>query len=163
MRSPSRERRKNAKTQKHKNTIHSEDSLLVTDATTNSPALGLSTAERTGSPVFRVLWWIAKAIDVFKYMKHTTPSQESCLSHSWLRFLPFSRRSLLSDFITDFHGTNGQTAHVIDHQDPFNGPGCHASLSTAYCTIHIVAVSNDKCIKSTTESTSIRVHFLTRS
>ncbi|KAJ5868120.1 hypothetical protein N7534_002673 [Penicillium rubens] len=44
----------------HKNTgtktYNSEDSLVVTHPTTNSPACGLSTAERTGSPVFHTLW-----------------------------------------------------------------------------------------------------------
>ncbi|KAJ5516011.1 hypothetical protein N7527_007571 [Penicillium freii] len=34
----------------------SEDSLVVTHPTTNSPACGLSTAERTGSPVVHTLW-----------------------------------------------------------------------------------------------------------
>ncbi len=33
---------------------------MVTHPTTNLPAHGLSTAERTGSPVFHVLWSIAK-------------------------------------------------------------------------------------------------------
>ncbi|KAJ5520711.1 hypothetical protein N7463_001164 [Penicillium fimorum] len=33
-----------------------EDSLVVTHPTTKSPACGLSTAERTGSPVFHTLW-----------------------------------------------------------------------------------------------------------
>ncbi|KGO78443.1 hypothetical protein PITC_069060 [Penicillium italicum] len=37
-------------------TYNSEDSLVVTHPTTNSPACGLSTAERTGSPVFHTLW-----------------------------------------------------------------------------------------------------------
>ncbi|KKA20051.1 Uncharacterized protein T310_5929, partial [Rasamsonia emersonii CBS 393.64] len=32
------------------------DSLVVTHPTTNQPACGLSTAERTGSPVFHTLW-----------------------------------------------------------------------------------------------------------
>ncbi|KAJ5512843.1 hypothetical protein N7463_002395 [Penicillium fimorum] len=36
--------------------IQAEDSLVVTHPTTNSPACGLSTAERTGSPVFHTLW-----------------------------------------------------------------------------------------------------------
>jgi hypothetical protein len=44
-------------------TINSRYSLVVTHPTTNLPAHGLSTAERTGSPVFHVLWSIAK--DVF--------------------------------------------------------------------------------------------------
>ncbi len=43
---------------KRTKTINNEDSLLVTDATTNSSACGLSTAERTGSPVLRILWSI---------------------------------------------------------------------------------------------------------
>ncbi|KAJ6117646.1 hypothetical protein N7512_007371 [Penicillium capsulatum] len=37
-------------------TYNSEDSLVVTHLTTNSPACGLSTAERTGSPVLHTLW-----------------------------------------------------------------------------------------------------------
>ncbi|KAJ5425425.1 hypothetical protein N7465_000495 [Penicillium sp. CMV-2018d] len=36
--------------------LANEDSLVVTHPTTNSPACGLSTAERTGSPVFHTLW-----------------------------------------------------------------------------------------------------------
>jgi hypothetical protein len=36
---------------------------VVTHPTTNLPARGLSTAERTGSPVFHVLWSIAKNVD----------------------------------------------------------------------------------------------------
>jgi hypothetical protein len=45
------------KTKKNKTkTYNSEDSLVVTHPTTNSPACGLSTAERTGSPVFHTLW-----------------------------------------------------------------------------------------------------------
>ncbi|KAJ5794600.1 hypothetical protein N7457_001199 [Penicillium paradoxum] len=39
-----------------KKTYNSEDSLVVTHPTTNSPACGLSTAERTGSPIFHTLW-----------------------------------------------------------------------------------------------------------
>ena len=49
-----REAKKRAKT------INSRDSLVVTHPTTNLPAYGLSTAERTGSPVFHTLWSIAK-------------------------------------------------------------------------------------------------------
>jgi hypothetical protein len=41
-------------------TINSRYSLVVTHPTTNLPARGLSTAERTGSPVLHVLWSIAK-------------------------------------------------------------------------------------------------------
>ena len=37
-------------------TYNSWDSHVVTHHTTNQPACGLSTAERTGSPVFHTLW-----------------------------------------------------------------------------------------------------------
>ena len=37
-------------------TYNSRDSLVVTHPTTNRPACGLSTAERTGSPVLHTLW-----------------------------------------------------------------------------------------------------------
>ena len=37
-------------------TYNSRDSLVVTHLTTNLPACGLSTAERTGSPVLHTLW-----------------------------------------------------------------------------------------------------------
>ncbi|KAJ6184931.1 hypothetical protein N7519_006232 [Penicillium mononematosum] len=47
---------KRKKKKKHAKTYNSEDSLVVTHPTTNSPACGLSTAERTGSPVFHTLW-----------------------------------------------------------------------------------------------------------
>ncbi|RAK87994.1 hypothetical protein BO79DRAFT_218343 [Aspergillus costaricaensis CBS 115574] len=39
-----------------RNTYNRRDSLVVTHPTTNLPACGLSTAERTGSPVFHTLW-----------------------------------------------------------------------------------------------------------
>ena len=42
--------------EKKRRTYNSEDSLVVTHPTTNSPACGLSTAERTGSPIFHTLW-----------------------------------------------------------------------------------------------------------
>jgi hypothetical protein len=43
-------------------TINITDSLVVTHPTTNVTAHCLSTAERTGSPVFSVLWSIAKVL-----------------------------------------------------------------------------------------------------
>ncbi len=46
--------------EKQTKTINSRYSLVVTHPTTNRPAHGLSTAERTGSPVFHVLWSIAE-------------------------------------------------------------------------------------------------------
>jgi hypothetical protein len=42
--------------QKSTKTYNSRDSLVVTHPTTNLPACGLSTAERTGSPVLHTLW-----------------------------------------------------------------------------------------------------------
>jgi hypothetical protein len=45
-------------------TINITDSLVVTHPTTNVTAHCLSTAERTGSPVFSVLWSIAKTVDL---------------------------------------------------------------------------------------------------
>ncbi|KAJ9483958.1 hypothetical protein VN97_g9437 [Penicillium thymicola] len=47
---------KMAQQKSKRKTYNSEDSLVVTHPTTNSPACGLSTAERTGSPVFHTLW-----------------------------------------------------------------------------------------------------------
>src|SRR2546421_12716391 len=41
-------------------TINSRYSLVVTHPTTNLPAHGLSTTERTGSPALHVLWSIAE-------------------------------------------------------------------------------------------------------
>jgi hypothetical protein len=48
-------------------TINSRYSLVVTHPTTNLPAHGLSTTERTGSSVFHVLWSIAmrEALDFY--------------------------------------------------------------------------------------------------
>ncbi|KAJ6054142.1 uncharacterized protein N7446_010154 [Penicillium canescens] len=46
-----------SKQQKKKTkTYNSKGSLVVTHLTTNLPACGLSTAERTGSPVLHTLW-----------------------------------------------------------------------------------------------------------
>ena len=47
-------------TYKKTKTINSGDSLVVTHPTTNQPARSLSMAERTGSPIFFVLWSIAE-------------------------------------------------------------------------------------------------------
>ncbi|KAJ5585773.1 hypothetical protein N7450_005560, partial [Penicillium hetheringtonii] len=44
------------KTDKKTKTYNSRDSHVVTHHTTNLPACGLSTAERTGSPVLHTLW-----------------------------------------------------------------------------------------------------------
>jgi hypothetical protein len=44
------------KREKTKKTYNSWDSLVVTHPTTNQPACGLSTAERTGSPISHTLW-----------------------------------------------------------------------------------------------------------
>ena len=39
-----------------KKTYNSEDSPVVTDLSTNSPLLGLTMGERTGSRIFQELW-----------------------------------------------------------------------------------------------------------
>ncbi|RDH32391.1 hypothetical protein BDQ94DRAFT_160010 [Aspergillus welwitschiae] len=46
----------NIKLFKKQKTYNRRDSLVVTHPTTNLPACGLSTAERTGSPVLHTLW-----------------------------------------------------------------------------------------------------------
>ncbi|RAH44040.1 hypothetical protein BO95DRAFT_483565 [Aspergillus brunneoviolaceus CBS 621.78] len=43
-------------------TYNRRDSLVVTHPTTNLPACGLSTAERTGSPIFHTLWSVLKSV-----------------------------------------------------------------------------------------------------
>ena len=53
-------------------TYNSRDSLVVTHPTTNRPACGLSTAERTGSPVFHTLWSYV-LISVMKLLKISRP------------------------------------------------------------------------------------------
>ncbi|KOS37890.1 hypothetical protein ACN38_g11299 [Penicillium nordicum] len=53
---PSTAARGTFRVKKETKTYNSEDSLMVTHPTTNSPACGLSTAERTGSPIFHTLW-----------------------------------------------------------------------------------------------------------
>jgi hypothetical protein len=57
---------KNAGEQK---TYNSRDSLVVTHPTTNRPACGLSTAERTGSPVFHTLWSYVLRTKITEYDK----------------------------------------------------------------------------------------------
>ncbi|KKA20288.1 hypothetical protein T310_5687 [Rasamsonia emersonii CBS 393.64] len=48
--------RKRDRLKTKKKTCSTWDSLVVTHPTTNQAACGLSTAERTGSPVFHTLW-----------------------------------------------------------------------------------------------------------
>ena len=50
-------------------TYNSRDSLVVTHPTTNRPACGLSTAERTGSPVLHTLWSYVLDLLEQKYMR----------------------------------------------------------------------------------------------
>ncbi|KAJ5436935.1 hypothetical protein N7445_007820 [Penicillium cf. griseofulvum] len=49
------------------------DSLVVTHPTTNSPACGLSTAERTGSPVFHTLWSYVLGVTLGRLIKRKSP------------------------------------------------------------------------------------------
>jgi hypothetical protein len=60
---------------KRSKTINSRYSLVVTHPTTNRPAHGLSTAERTGSPVFHVLWSIATALELSCNMYKNMPQK----------------------------------------------------------------------------------------
>ena len=53
------------KIKKERKTYNSWDSHVVTHHTTNQPACGLSTAERTGSPVFHTLW--SYVLDTIKH------------------------------------------------------------------------------------------------
>ena len=51
---------------------------MVTHPTTSLPACGLSTAERTGSPVFHTLWSIAKTDeDIHVYNGLYSPSMRA--------------------------------------------------------------------------------------
>jgi hypothetical protein len=52
--------KKKKEKQEETKTYNSRDSLVVTHPTTNLPACGLSTAERTGSPVLHTLWSYVK-------------------------------------------------------------------------------------------------------
>ncbi|KAJ5275590.1 hypothetical protein N7505_004135 [Penicillium chrysogenum] len=66
---------------KETKTYNSEDSLVVTHPTTNSPACGLSTAERTGSPVFHTLWsYVSGYIleGIMKYNRRATGRKREC-------------------------------------------------------------------------------------
>ena len=56
------------KKEKEKETYNSRDSLVVTHPTTSQPACGLSTAERTGSPVFHTLWSHVLGFELKFYM-----------------------------------------------------------------------------------------------
>ncbi|RAH64324.1 hypothetical protein BO66DRAFT_336533, partial [Aspergillus aculeatinus CBS 121060] len=64
------------------------DSLVVTHPTTNLPACGLSTAERTGSPIFHTLWSYVLDEVVEQYI--CMPKDEAILQeageHSRLRY-----------------------------------------------------------------------------
>jgi hypothetical protein len=62
---------------KNSKTINSRYSLVVTHPTTNLPAHGLRTAERTGSPVFHVLWSIAKGMFEKASIAQATPNIKS--------------------------------------------------------------------------------------
>jgi hypothetical protein len=50
-------------------TYNSGDSLVVTHLTTNPPVSCLSTAERTGSAEFRILWsYVKDEVEIKKYV-----------------------------------------------------------------------------------------------
>jgi hypothetical protein len=70
-------------------TINSRYSLVVTHPTTNLPAHGLSTTERTGSSVFHVLWSIARkeAVDFYMFMRNWYCFP--CIGHAQFILLQF--------------------------------------------------------------------------
>ncbi|KAJ5129438.1 uncharacterized protein N7515_005477 [Penicillium bovifimosum] len=70
--------KKQAKARSQKTTYNSEDSLVVTHPTTNSPACGLSTAERTGSPVLHTLWSYVLNIVVGRIISNKELDQLKC-------------------------------------------------------------------------------------
>ena len=64
--------RKNGDSSKKAKTINTQDSLLVTDATTNKATMGLNYAEQTGSVLVPFLWSIAKSqVSVILYIPLT--------------------------------------------------------------------------------------------
>ncbi|OJJ75294.1 hypothetical protein ASPBRDRAFT_482298 [Aspergillus brasiliensis CBS 101740] len=59
---------KNIKIKEKITTYNRRDSLVVTHPTTNLPACGLSTAERTGSPIFHTLWSYVRDLSWMRIM-----------------------------------------------------------------------------------------------
>ncbi|KAJ6042422.1 hypothetical protein N7446_013488 [Penicillium canescens] len=72
-----------------KKTYNSKDSLVVTHLTTNLPACGLSTAERTGSPVLHTLWSYVLSPAYLEYIIYTS-------SIGRLALRPFTLQELTS-------------------------------------------------------------------
>ena len=67
-------------------TYNSRDSLVVTHPTTNRPACGLSTAERTGSPVLHTLWSYVTVLTKDRSISRLLPELLLCLQASfWLQ------------------------------------------------------------------------------
>ncbi|KAJ5302100.1 hypothetical protein N7508_006963 [Penicillium antarcticum] len=63
-----------------------KDSLVVTHLTTNLPACGLSTAERTGSPVLHTLWSYVLDTVVKEFMYHKI-ERYNCLCPNGIRIV----------------------------------------------------------------------------
>src|SRR5271156_5307555 len=82
-------------------TINSRYSLVVTHPTTNLPAHGLSTAERTGSPVFHVLWSIAKEQGEICIINQIISAESQGESSGWL-----------ADWLADWPG-NMKPSHAL--------------------------------------------------
>ncbi|KAJ5674212.1 hypothetical protein N7462_009651 [Penicillium macrosclerotiorum] len=61
------------------------DSLVVTHPTTNLPACGLSTAERTGSPVLHTLWsYVLELIEKESHASAYIAVQHCGPSENWV-------------------------------------------------------------------------------
>ncbi|PVH92007.1 hypothetical protein DM02DRAFT_544615, partial [Periconia macrospinosa] len=73
-------------------TYNSRYSLVVTHLTTNPPVLCLSTAERTGSSVFIVLWsYVIINPNGSKYIWHHCSSKRLVFTQVWQFLAPLNR------------------------------------------------------------------------
>src|SRR5271163_3496107 len=85
-------------------TINSRYSLVVTHPTTNLPAHGLSTAERTGNPVFHVLWSIAR--DTYRISAYIEQCRD-CSIPIWSKGVIDSRR------VAKYHIAHSSAIYIL--------------------------------------------------
>ena len=88
---------------KKRKTYNSRDSLVVTHPTTNRPACGLSTAERTGSPVFHTLWSYVLVLHVAWYLTTSYISSPSTL-RGYSRKMADLGHSMHQQLCTQYNG-----------------------------------------------------------
>ena len=90
-------------------TINSRYSLVVTDPTTNLSLIGLSTGDRTGTPVFRKVWSIATKhcfIVIYKPFVVWNCAQDDCAVLLYPDRLQYTRHEGL-------HSCNSIAASVV--------------------------------------------------